>query len=699
MAAIETSSTAEMVQSRMHVRILWGISIMLAVLCFAQVENWEWLVKYPQHWTLDMASTINAIMTWLVPILSGPMHGVSSLFGAILDGVRLSLAWLPWPVMVCLVVITAYRAQGGGLALFALCSLSYILVSGYWLQAMNTLALVGVAVPLSVVSGLIIGVVAHRSRRLNVIVQPMLDLMQTVPAFAYLIPILLIFGFGPVVGLIASMIFAIPPMVRNTILGLQRVPPEVFEAGLISGCNRRQLLFWVEIPAAQKQLMIGVNQTTMAALSMVIIASIIGGSDDVGWAVLTSMRKAQFGPSLLAGIVIALMAMMIDRISLGFSQRSFEDHNTGRGWIARHPHLLAVGMTLGLILPISLVIEQFRLFPSQWVWNIAGSISASLNEFVNDYYDALEGIKRGFLFYFLLPLRIGLDNVISPYSWGFEFTSPARIGYAVVIIFGSLIAIWQKRSGLALSIVVAGVLVYFGTSGIPWPVFIAAITLLAFRLEGIKIALLALGSMLFILLNNLWQPAMTSAALCGAAILIAFPLGTLLGICAAEVNWVSRMLRPINDTLQTMPQFVYLIPVLMLFQVGEFSALIAVVAYAIVPSIRYTEHGLRSVPPSTVEAAIVSGCTRRQILWWVKLPQAIPEIMLGLNQTVIYGLSMLVIAALVGTRGLGQQVYIALGKADSGLGLVAGISIALIAITTDRILQCLSKSRKAALGV
>jgi glycine betaine/proline transport system permease protein len=176
-------------------------------------------------------------------------------------------------------------------------------------------------------------------------------------------------------------------------------------------------------------------------------------------------------------------------------------------------------------------------------------------------------------------------------------------------------------------------------------------------------------------------------------------LGTLLGICAAEVNWVSRMLRPINDTLQTMPQFVYLIPVLMLFQVGEFSALIAVVAYAIVPSIRYTEHGLRSVPPSTVEAAIVSGCTRRQILWWVKLPQAIPEIMLGLNQTVIYGLSMLVIAALVGTRGLGQQVYIALGKADSGLGLVAGISIALIAITTDRILQCLSKSRKAALGV
>ena len=148
-----------------------------------------------------------------------------------------------------------------------------------------------------------------------------------------------------------------------------------------------------------------------------------------------------------------------------------------------------------------------------------------------------------------------------------------------------------------------------------------------------------------------------------------------------------------------MPQFVYLIPVLMFFQVGDFSALIAVIAYAIVPMIRYTEHGIRNVRPDIIEAAEAMGCTRRQILFQIQLPMALPEIMLGLNQTIMYGLAMLVIAALVGTRDLGQLVYIALGKADTGKGLVAGLSIALIAMITDRIIQAWANRKKAELGL
>ena len=133
--------------------------------------------------------------------------------------------------------------------------------------------------------------------------------MQTVPTFAYLIPILLLFGFGPVVGVVASAIYACPPMVRNMILGLQKVPSDVIESGLISGATRHKLFWWVQVPSALKNIMIGINQTTMAALSMVIIAAIIGSSADIGWEVLSTMRKAQFGQSLLAGIVIALIAM------------------------------------------------------------------------------------------------------------------------------------------------------------------------------------------------------------------------------------------------------------------------------------------------------------------------------------------------------------------------------------------------------
>ena len=147
---------------------------------------------------------------------------------------------------------------------------------------MNTLALVSVAVPLSLMVGLFGGIAVYSSRKARAVIMPLLDLMQTMPTFAYLIPILFLFGFGPVVGLIASAIFATPPMVRNVVLGLQRVPDEVREAGHIAGTSRVQQLLWVELPAALAQLKIGINQTIMAALSMVIIAAVIGGFDDIG---------------------------------------------------------------------------------------------------------------------------------------------------------------------------------------------------------------------------------------------------------------------------------------------------------------------------------------------------------------------------------------------------------------------------------
>ena len=132
----------------------------------------------------------------------------------------------------------------------------------------------------------------------------------------------------------------------------------------------------------------------------------------------------------------------------------------------------------------------------------------------------------------------------------------------------------------------------------------------------------------------------------------------------------------------------------MLFRVGDFSAMIAVVAYSMAPAIRYTDHGIRQVPAHIIEAATAAGCTRRQLLWRVQIPLALPEIMLGVNQTVMLGLSMLVITALVGTRDLGQEVYIALTKADSGRGLVAGVCVACIAMTSDRLISAWSRRKK-----
>ena len=296
-------------------------------------------------------------------------------------------------------------------------------------------------------------------------------------------------------------------------------------------------------------------------------------------------------------------------------------------------------------------------------------------------------------------IKVGLTKAISPFSWGFSLT-PWMIGvYAFAI---ALFAIWLfVRTGWkpTIAVVVVGGLLYFGITSVPWLSVILVVTLLAYQVGGTRTALLSLFGWLFMLSAGVWEEAMTSVYMCLAAVVACLLVGGATGIWASQNNRVSNFIRPINDTLQTMPLFVILIPFLMFFQIGEFTSFLAIIAYAIVPVIRYTEHGLRNVPTEVVEAAQAMGCTRRQLLWEVKMPLAIPEIMLGLNQTVMFALAMLVITALVGSRGLGQSVYIALSAADAGKGIVAGLGMALIAIIADRIIQSWSKKRKEALGL
>ena len=243
---------------------------------------------------------------------------------------------------------------------------------------MNTLGMVLVSIPLAIGIGFGMAIAAYKSRRINAIIQPTLDLMQTVPTFAYLIPILLLFGFGPVVGVVASAIYACPPMVRNMILGLQKVPPEVLESGLMSGSTRRQLFWWVRVPSALSNIMIGVNQTTMAALSMVIIAAIIGSSADIGWEVLSTMRKAQFGQSLLAGIVIALIAMVLDRISWGFTDRTRAVERRHLSGTERwKPWLIAFGLAIGFVV-LSFFVPLIGIYPDALIFYPADPINDAL---------------------------------------------------------------------------------------------------------------------------------------------------------------------------------------------------------------------------------------------------------------------------------------------------------------------------------
>ena len=281
--------------------LVWFVIIGLTLGLIAFRDVAPWLIVFPEEWVVPIVSILNAIMAWFVELTRDFFLGVSAMLGVPMDAVRGLLTWLPWSVSVFVLFVIAHAASGWKLVIFTAVSVTYMLIVGLWIESMNSLALVAVSVPLAVLVGFCIGTAGFLYPRAERAIMVTLDALQTIPAFAYLLPILILFGFGVVVGLIAGILYAFPPMVRNTLLGLRRVPDEVIEAGLMSGATELQLFFRVRVPSAARQILLGVNQATMAAFSMIVIASIIGGSSDIGWEVLSAMRKARFGESMVVG--------------------------------------------------------------------------------------------------------------------------------------------------------------------------------------------------------------------------------------------------------------------------------------------------------------------------------------------------------------------------------------------------------------
>ena len=678
---------------------LWLGLIAGILLSIVLQEHVDWISVYPEAWILPLSDLLNLIMNWIVQYFAWVFLGITTALEWPIRAVQQTLHALPWAVTLFLFCVAAYVASGWRLALFTFCSATYMLVIGYWDAGMNTLSLVAISVPAAVLVGFAVGVWGFRSPKLERPIMVTLDLLQTVPTFAYLLPILLLFGFGTVVGLIASILYSFPPMVRNTIIGLRNVGPEVIESGLMAGATERQLFWQVRIPSAQRQLLLGVNQTTMASLSMVIIASIIGGTADLGWEVLTAIRKAQFGESLTVGLVIALMAIVIDRVTSGLAGRSDVQKNTDRTKVGRGRIWISAALISILLFLASLSLPILNEWPDALRFNPAPTLNDALNGLLVTFRTQLEALKAGAFFFVMLPAKIGLQDAVSPFTWGFSLTWVHQLSYTVIMI---TVAGWSaKRWGIPASVAVLifAIFYYFGLTGIPWPAFIAICVLLGWNIGGPSLAVGTLIGLSFIVATGNWSEAIISIYLCGIAIVISFLMGAAIGIWAAQNETVSAIVRPFNDTLQTMPLFVILIPFVMAFKIGDFTALLAIIAYAIVPAIRYTEHGLRGLPDTVIEAARMIGATPRQILWQVKIPLAMPVMMLGLNQTIMYGIAMLVIAALVGTSGLEQTVYIALTDGNVGIGLIAGLGMSIIAIIADRMTSGWSRKRQKALGM
>jgi glycine betaine/proline transport system permease protein len=490
-----------------------------------------------------------------------------------------------------------------------------------------------------VAGGLGLGLLAWRRPWLRRAILPVLDLMQTIPVFAYLVPILILFGFGPVAAVVATVIYALPPMTRTTLLALDRVPAELRDLGRMIGCTRAQMTWRVMVPAAKDGLTVGVNQVIMLSLNMVIIASMIGAGG-LGFDVLTALRRLDFGAGIEAGFAIVALAVVLDRLSQAAADRAAAPPRPGP---ARHGFLVAALATVALAAVVGLAVPAAQAWPEAWRLS-SGAIWSDAVAWINvNYFDTLEAVKNALLLNLLIPV---------------------------------------KRFMV----------------GLPWLGVAGILALLGWRLGGARLALLAGGLTVLVASVRLWEEAMTTVYLCGLSVVAAMLIGLPAGIAVAGRDRLWRGVRVLLDTLQTLPSFVYLMPAVMLFRVGDFTAMLAVVAFSVAPAVRYTVLGLQGVDPRLIEAGRAMGCTPWQILTRIRLRLALPEILLGVNQTIMFALSMLVITALVGTRDLGQEVYIALTKADAGRGLVAGLAVAAIAIVADRLIAAAARRAREALS-
>ena len=389
--------------------------------------------------------------------------------------------------------------------------------------------------------------------------------------------------------------------------------------------------------------MVGVNQVIMQCLAMVVIASFVGAKG-LGHDLLFRLQSLRIGQALEIGVAIVFIAIMLDRLSLAWSEKQPEHQDDGPFWQV-HPFLTAAGIVVVVSTLLAAVTPLAQTLPKEYTITTAPFWDGLVDFMTVNLHGPLAFIKDGLLLNLLIPLRNAFQAV-------------------------------------------------------PWVAAVFLVTAIGWRLGGWKLSATVAGFILFIAFSGFWERALITAYMVAFAVFVCVLFGVPVGIWAESGrSWRSRFMRFICDTFQTFPSFIYLIPVIMLFQVGDVAAIAAIVIYASIPAVRYTMFGLRNVPGETIEATTMAGCTRWQALWKVRLPLAFPEIMLGVNQTIMFALFMVIIAAFIGTKDLGQEIFRALTFADAGKGLVVGLCVAFMGLAVDRLVTAWATRRKQELGL
>ena len=605
-----------------------------------------------REFTRAISSGVLFLITFIREIFLGGVQTMSTFISSSWLNSNKWFIWpaLPWTAVVAGGMLLGYQLQGVRLALLAGIGACYLSIFGQWEPSMQTLSFVLITAPICFVFGLSLGIWGYLNKKVEAALQPILNVAQTMPHFSFLIPVMVLFGIGDHAGAIATIIFATPPMVRLTILGLKKISPEVVESGLMSGCNKFQLLFKVLIPTARTDILIGVNQVIMQCLAMTVIASFIGAKG-LGFNLKLALNSLKIGKAAEIGICIVIIAVVLDKFSLAWANKQ-KNYFANLNFYQKNKNLILFSIII-FICSIFSYIGSFYFTGINYLYFVPYEKGISISPLLDA---GVDWIWETF-FYYLNNFNVFLiTNVLVPMK-------TAYLGMPVVSTF----------------ILVMGA---------------------GFIVGGVRSSLVVGSLFLFIALSEYWDRALITMYMATFAVVVATFIGLVVGSACAQNSKSTAFMLFICDFFQTFPSFVYLIPVILLFGITDTSVLLAAIVYATIPATRYTIEGLKSVPVSLHEAGSMSGVSRIQRWTSIEIPLAFPHIMLGINQTLIFSLFMIVLGALIGTEDLGQIIMGALSRKDgAGVALTLGIFISFICLAVDHLIRTWSERQKKLLGI
>ena len=649
-------------------------------------------------WVNDGEDYLKKNYRWITKIIAGYIKsGYYFLEDFLIDS--------PWLLIASILFLPCLIAGGLRLGLYSLFVIYFWGGVGMWDESLQTLALMGLSVVLCVFFGVLLGVLCSQSDRFENFMKPILDTMQVMPAFVYLFPALFFFGIGGAPAILATMIYAMPPVIRLTNAGIRQVSEQIIESATSFGSSKLQLLFKIKIPLSLPSIMMGINQVIMMALALVVLACFIG-AEGIGGQVWLAIRNLDVGWAMEGGLCILFMAIMFDRFSMSFSKeeerlpldvqkfyllpQSWEKFQIAR--IFEKP--LSYSHTI-----INLVCKKITNLISYVAEFITSLFNKPLGKDIGEFVGNRYYIIPSFIVFFIISF---IDsNIFSigtfPEEWKLSIRQPIADTVKSLTVNPGFIAFTKGlRAFVYLNLL--NPLDTFLTHT-PWWYTTAVFALIGYFTVGLRFAFITVLLLLFIGACGIWPQSMITLSSVLVSVALCFAIGVPLGIIASYNPRFKNIQNVVLDAMQTLPYFCYLIPVLMFFGGGIVSAVLATVIYSIPPIIRLTSLGLTQVSGTFSEVSRSFGGTTLQTLNKVKFPLAVPSLVIGFNQTVIMAFAMQIVTPLIGGKGLGLEVFNGLARSDTGRGLAAGIGIVLMAIIIDRISLAWTKKQREALGL